>query len=173
MWVLIIWWFTIRTSAATVLSTHPCIFSCLWVSIVCSLVIALYMYIAQCGTSLQWHHNERDGISNHQPNDCLLNRIFRRRSKKASKFHVTDLCAGNSLVTGEFPAQRASNMENVSIWWCHNGYWKVTVKSAWWLLVTWCLFITRTCAVIMMIKAGQRTSGMPNEILSLVVICTI
>ena len=26
---------------------------------------------------------------------------------------------GNSLVTGEFPAQRASNAENISIWWRH------------------------------------------------------
>ena len=26
-------------------------------------------------------------------------------------------CAGNSPVTGEFPAQRASNTENVCIWW--------------------------------------------------------
>ena len=29
------------------------------------------------------------------------------------------LCAGNSPLTGEFPAQMASNAENVSIWWCH------------------------------------------------------
>ena len=28
---------------------------------------------------------------------------------------------GISPVTGEFPAQRASNAENVSIWWCHHG----------------------------------------------------
>ena len=30
------------------------------------------------------------------------------------------LCEGNSPVTGEFPAQRASNVENVSIWWRHH-----------------------------------------------------
>ena len=35
--------------------------------------------------------------------------------KKTSKLHVTGLCEGNSPVTGEFPAQRASNTENVSI----------------------------------------------------------
>ena len=29
--------------------------------------------------------------------------------------------AGNSPVTGEFPAQMASNAENVSIWWRHHG----------------------------------------------------
>ena len=34
---------------------------------------------------------------------------------------VTGLCAGNSPVTGEFPAQMASNAENVSIWWRHHG----------------------------------------------------
>ena len=35
-------------------------------------------------TSLQWRHNGRDSVSNHQPHDCLLNRLFRRRSKKTS-----------------------------------------------------------------------------------------
>ena len=33
-------------------------------------------------TALQWRHNERDGVSNHQPHDCLLNRLFGRRSNK-------------------------------------------------------------------------------------------
>ena len=55
-------------------------------------------------------------FSNHQPHDCLLNRLFRRGSKKTPKFRVTGLCAGNSLVTGEIPAQMASNAKNVSIW---------------------------------------------------------
>ena len=63
--------------------------------------------------SLQWRHNGRDGVSNH---------LFRRRSKKPSKLRVTWLCVGNSPVTGEFPAQMASNAyaENVSIWWRHH-----------------------------------------------------
>ena len=39
----------------------------------------------------------------------------RRRSKKTSKLRVTGVCVGNSPVTGEFPAQRVSNTENVSI----------------------------------------------------------
>ena len=30
---------------------------------------------------------------------------------------------GNSSVTGEFPAQMASNAENVSIWWRHHVLW--------------------------------------------------
>ena len=72
----------------------------------------------------QGRHNERDGVSNHQPRDCLLKCLFRRRSKKTSKLRVTGLCEGNSPVT----AQRASNTENVSIWWRHHfgllpNYW--------------------------------------------------
>ena len=35
--------------------------------------------------SLQGRHNGRDGVSNHQSYDCLLNRLFRRWSKKTSK----------------------------------------------------------------------------------------
>ena len=71
---------------------------------------------------LQWRHIGRDSVSNHQPHDCLLNRLFRRRSKKTSKLRVTGLCAGNSPVTGEFPAQRDSNAEIVSIWWRHHVF---------------------------------------------------
>ena len=71
--------------------------------------------------SLQWRHNGLDGVSNHQPRHCLHSRLFWRRSKKTSKFRVTGLCAVNSLGTGEFPVQMASNAENVSIWWRHNG----------------------------------------------------
>ena len=70
--------------------------------------------------TLQWRHNEHGGVSNHQCFDCLLNRLFRHRSKKTSKLRVTGFCEGNSPVTGEFPAQRASNAENVSIGWRHH-----------------------------------------------------
>ena len=40
--------------------------------------------------------------------------------KKTSKLRFTGLCAGNSPVAGEFPAQMASYAENVSIWWRHH-----------------------------------------------------
>ena len=46
--------------------------------------------------------------------------VFRRRSKKTSKLRDTCLCEGNSPVTGEFPAQRASVAANASIWWRHH-----------------------------------------------------
>ena len=79
------------------------------------------LYWGGCLWSLRWRHNDYNGVSNHQPHGCLLNRLFRRRSKKTSKLRVTGLCVGNSPGTGEFPAQRASYAENVSIWWRHHG----------------------------------------------------
>ena len=99
--------------------------------------------ITQCRVSqsrmanktLQWRHNEHDDVSNHQSHDCLVNRLFRRTSKKPSRLRVTGLFDGNSPVAGEFPAQRASNAENVFIWWRHherridNIYFKVLYIS--------------------------------------------
>ena len=46
--------------------------------------------------ALHWRYNAHDGVSNHQPHVCLLNRLFRRRAKKTSKLRVTGLCVGNS-----------------------------------------------------------------------------
>ena len=68
--------------------------------------------------TLQWRHNECEGVSNHQHLNCLLSHLFRRRSKKTSKLPVTGLCEANPSVT----SQRASNMENVSIRWCHQAW---------------------------------------------------
>ena len=85
--------------------------------------------------SLQWHHNNHDGVSNYRCLDCLLNRLFRRCSKKRSKLRVTDLfCVGNSPLTGEFPTQRANNAENVSIWWGHHD---LETTSDYWCTY-WC-----------------------------------
>ena len=84
----------------------------------------LIMYLAETIKqlfSLHWRHNGRDSVSNHPPHDCLLNRLFRRRSKKISKLRVTGLCVGNSPETGEFPTQMASNAKNVSTWWRHHA----------------------------------------------------
>ena len=46
---------------------------------------------------------------------------------------------GDSPVTGEFPAQSASNTENVSIWWRHHG-----LPSLWGII---CFFTVRTITV--------------------------
>ena len=52
--------------------------------------------ICMCNNALHWCYNDHDGVSNHQSHGCLLNRLFRRRSKKTSKLRVTGLCVGNS-----------------------------------------------------------------------------
>ena len=80
-----------------------------------------YQCECKCMSALHWRNNERDGVSNHQPHDCLLNCLFRRGSKKTSKLRVIGLCEGNSPMTGESPAQKASNAENASIWWHHHA----------------------------------------------------
>ena len=65
-----------------------------------------------CGNSaqwsLQWRHNKCDGVSNHQCLDCLLNYLFKRKSKKTSKLRVAGPCEGNPSVTGGFPLQKVT-----------------------------------------------------------------
>ena len=69
---------------------------------------------------LPWRHNERDGVSNHQPHGCLLNDRFIQKQVNTSKLRVTGLCEGSPPVTGEFPARRTIDAENTSIWWRHH-----------------------------------------------------
>ena len=56
--------------------------------------------IEEICVSLQWCHNERDGVSNHRRNGCLLNRVFGHRWNKTSKLSVIAFCLGNPTVTG-------------------------------------------------------------------------
>ena len=61
-------------------------------------VLTLCPLIGTCQngySTLQWRHNEPDGISYHKRRDCLLNRLFRRRSKETPKLGVTDLREGH------------------------------------------------------------------------------
>ena len=76
---------------------------------------------------LQWRHNGRDGVSNHQPHGCLLNHFNGRRSKKTQ----SSASLAFVPVTGKFPSQRASNAKKGSIWWRHNA-----IKVCW----IWSLF---------------------------------
>ena len=110
----------------------------------------LWTQVFPWARSLPWRHNERDGVSDHQPHDCLRNRLFRRRSKKTSKLCVTGLCKGNSTVTSEFPAQRASYAGNVPIWWRHHdaGGLHMTnkcgsLRSVWSFVK--CMFLSTCC----------------------------
>ena len=71
--------------------------------------------------TLQWRHNGRDGFVNHQPHDCLLNRLFRHRSKKISKLRVTGLCEGNSPGPVNSPHKGPVTQKMFSIWLRHHG----------------------------------------------------
>ena len=53
--------------------------------------------------TLHWRHNGRDGVSNHQRHDCLLNGLFRRRSNNTSKLCVTGLWEGSSPGPVNYP----------------------------------------------------------------------
>ena len=63
--------------------------------------LGIQLHNFHCSYPLQWHHNDRDGVSNHQPHNCLLNLFSMCRSKKTSKLCVTALCAENSQHTGQ------------------------------------------------------------------------
>ena len=65
--------------------------------------------------TLWWRHNDHNSVS-----ECLLNRLFRRRSKKTSKLRVTGLCVGNSPGPVNSPHKGPVTRE-CSIWWRHHG----------------------------------------------------
>ena len=106
---------------------------------------SVYWHLCCCWL-LQWRHIGRDSVSNHQHRECLLGRLISRRSKKTSKLRVTGLCAGKSPETGEFPAQRASNAENVSIWWRHHD--SGGIRAMPWLL-THCLCVASSSTAML------------------------
>ena len=104
------------------------------------------LYMGDNGQSkVTWHHLKRIQIQHY--NDVTMGAmasqitsltivystvLFRRKSKKTSKLRETGLCAGNSPVTGEFPAQKASDAENISIWWRHHGFeFEVNETTRW------------------------------------------
>ena len=74
----------------------------------------------------------------------LFTQLFiQAQIKKTSEFRVTGLCAGNSPVTGEFPAQRASNAENVSVWWRHHDNQWLTANDVTMCRTPWKVKVTQ------------------------------
>ena len=76
--------------------------------------------------------------------------------KKTSKLRVTGLCAVNSSMTGEFPAQRASNAENGSIWWRHHDN---ALIFADWMATVWCFLISAALGGSVLIRTTATTSA--------------
>ena len=66
------------------------------ISVLCSYVSGLGQKYTGRNTTEQWRHNGSDGVPNHQPQNGLLNRLFRIRSKKTSKLRVTGRWPVNS-----------------------------------------------------------------------------
>ena len=98
-----------------------------------------YMHLGNTPSIIHYHYNDVIMSAIASPITSLTivySTVYSmRKSKKTSKLRVTGLCAGNSPVTGEFPAQRASNVQNVSIWWRHHdtarhccGHWLLIVQ---------------------------------------------
>ena len=73
-------------------------------------------------SALQWRHNGRDSVSNHQPHDCLLNRLFRRKENIKAPRHWP-LC-------GEFTGDRWISRTNGQL----RGKCFHLVTSSWGLL---------------------------------------
>ena len=63
-------------------------------------------------SKLQWRHKELDGVGNHRRLYCLLNRLFRLKSKKTSKLRLTGLCEGTPSVTVVSP-YKGTVMQNM------------------------------------------------------------
>ena len=107
------------------------IFNQSWLDVMLRLITLYYIVIsfAHSHGRSWWKINEHDCISNHRRLDCSLNCLLRRRSKKTSRLRVTGLCEGNSPMTGELSVQRASNEENVFIWWRYHELfpWDATI----------------------------------------------
>ena len=56
------------------------------------------------------------GVSN------IYSNVYSGADQRKHQPRVTGFCGGNSPITGGFPAQRASNAENISIWWRHLNF---------------------------------------------------
>ena len=81
--------------------------------------------------------------------------------KKKSKLCITGLCVWNSPVTGEFPAQMASNAENVSIWWCHDAMIQAVFQYEWHAMGL--LPDTQNCGLRMRRECRERFPPTPNS----------
>ena len=82
----------------------------------CYLVAAIFTQSRSVTINYTYHYN--DVIMNAMT--LQITGVSIIYSKKISKLHVTGLWQGNSPMTGEFPALRASNVDNFSIWWRHH-----------------------------------------------------
>ena len=94
----------------------------LWCDILCWMNYHIYHNWMREHNTLQWRHNGRDGVSDHQPHECHTQPFIQVQIKENIKAQrLWPSCRefpGDRWI--EFPTQRASNADNVSIWWRHH-----------------------------------------------------
>ena len=71
------------------------------------------------GPTIQWRHNERDGVSNHM-RSLFAQPFVQEEIKKHQSSALLPLVRGIRRWPVDFPSRRASNAERVFIWWCHH-----------------------------------------------------
>ena len=87
------WCVTIAVQTEISISTvRLCVFDMSKLHSICSMYVCWHLLAC----TLHWRQNDHGGVSNQQPHGCVLNRLFRRKSKKTPKLRVTVLCVGNS-----------------------------------------------------------------------------
>ena len=117
-------WFQVRSVSTSLLWPLGCDEQ--WTSIHCRAVPQVVE-----SALLRWRHNGHNGVSNHQPHDCLLKRLF-RRSKKTSKLCVTGLCEGNPPVGGyKGPVTRKMFPLDDVIMWDMDGITIISWQHIW------------------------------------------
>ena len=105
---------------------------------------------------LLWRHNGHSSVSNHQPHDCLLNGLLRRRSKLTSKLRITGLCVGNAPGPVNSPhkgpvTRKMFPFDDVIMHYIGISLMCVDLSTTlWWLLMSWCVNGTRASATIML-----------------------
>ena len=113
--------------------------------------LSLMMIMGEDSLALRWRHNEWDGVSNHQPHDCLVNCLSGRRSKKTSKPRVTGLCAGISpgpvdsphkwpVTRKLFPFDDVIMVYDslITVWWLADDDNDSCCDIYDWLMLDWC-----------------------------------
>ena len=92
-----------------------------WLIVPICLKVGCYNIYSWVFSTITILSHERYVVPNHRSFDCIFNSLCGPTSKKQQKSPLLALCERNSLVTGEFPAQRASNARKASIWWRHHA----------------------------------------------------
>ena len=99
------------------------------------------------GLPLQWRHNDYDSVSNHQPHGCLLNRLFRHRSKKH---------------------QNSASL--AFVWGIHRDQWiprtKGQLRGKCFYLMTssWMIYVARVIGPL--VKARRRSYASVNKVIT-------